>query len=463
MRRTKKKVKRLRRKSEGQTNVNKRLEGYKRGFEEGYKQGLQAGNNSFDSFFEGTSIIVPSDNEVESVKRCIESIVNYTDLSYEIIVVDNNSSDGIENYLKHLNGMVRYRILPQNQGLAGALNRGLMMAKGTTILLLSSNVVCTDNWLHNMLNCLQSNSNIGMVGAVTNGMNGGQRYDFDHTSMESMHEFATINNVSDPARWSFSEYLSPKCLLFSRHLLEKVGFLDEGCLIGPFVEEDYFIRVKLQGLSLVCAGDAFVHFASGDERLPSSEEEAENQQGLLYFTRKWNNPYELLYSSAKDQDHSTDRSGVLTAMGWDGPRLGETAFYPQAIAVKGLTEKVYWIEDGMRRAIKGNWRGPVIPLPQIDLWQWTIGPALNEEEAQLKLNLVHGDGQHSILHGTVCVIADGGMYYMESGMKRAIVSRFAAEAWILNERLRITLSDSELLAVPDGLPIIGPVNLRQAL
>lgn len=461
MRQIKKKAKRLKRKSELQTHVNKRFEDSNRGLEEGYQQGLEAGFKSFDSYFDGTSIIVTSHNEAERVKRCIESIINYTTLSYEIIVVDNNSSDGIEHYLKQLNGMVRYHILSHNHGFAGALNRGLMMAKGTTILLLSNDVVCTDNWLHNMLICLKSNPSIGIVGAVSNGMNGEQRIEPFYRSVENMQEFATLNNISDPSRWSTSERLSSQCLLFSRDLLEKVGFLDEGCIERPYVEEDYCIRVRNLGFKLVYAGDAFVHLTSDDKKIPGSEEEAEKKKGLLYFTDKWNKPYEVLNSLAHNS--GIQRKDARQSAEWDEQRLGETAFYPQAIAVKGLTETVFWIEDGVRRAIEGIWDGPVIQLSQIDLRRWTIGPVLKEEEVQQKLDLVQGGGQLTELHGSICVKADGGMYYMEKGMKRAIISPLAAEAWFMNSRSQISLLESELLDVPDGLPIIGPIKLRQAL
>lgn len=461
MRRKTKKHQRLKDKTDLQTNMNERSARYKRGLKEGYQQGLDAGYKSFESYFEGTSIIIPSYNEVEYVKQCIESIINHTDVPYEIIVVDNHSSDGIEHYLKQLNGFVRYHILSHNHGFAGAVNRGLMMAKGTSILLLSSHAVCTDNWLHNMLICLQSNSSIGMVGAVSNGMSGSQRMEPVYSSMEDVQEFATLNNQSDPVRWGHAKGLSRNCLLFRRELLEQIGFLDEGCQEEPYVEADYYIRVRLQGFSLMYAGDAFIYLTPVDEEITRSEADELEKEALLYFTRKWNKPDDDLYDMTYNQ--SLRQLDVSQSEGFHVRRLYESVFYPQAIAVKGLTETIFWIEDGVRRPIEGIWEGPVIQLSQMNLKQWMFGPVLNEEEALLKLNIVHGDGLGDILHGSVCVMADGGMYYMEKGLKRSIVSPYAAEAWCLNNRPQTGLSELELLHVPDGLPIIGPIHIRQAL
>ncbi len=458
MRRKKKNDQRLKNKSDLKTNMNKRVDRYKRGLDAGYQQGLEAGFKSFESHFEGTSIIIPSNNEVEYVKQCIESIINHTDLSYEIIVVDNNSSDGIKHYLKQLDGFVRYQILSHNHGFAGAVNRGLMMAKGTTILLLSNHAVCTDNWLGNMLICLQSNSSIGMVGPVLNEMNGSELIELNYSSMDDLQTYETLSNQSDSTKWSDEENLSQKCLLLRRDLLEKVGFLDEGCLEGSYVIEDYCIRVKLQGLSLVHAGDAFVHLASDDKVIPDHEAEAVSEKAMRYYTDKWN---EDSYKSAIN--NLLSRIDAHQQDGLHERKLGETTFYPQAIAVKGLTDTIFWIEDDVRRPIEGIWDGPVIQLSQIDLKRWLFGPVLTEEEALLKLDIVQGDGQNNVLHGSICVKADGGMYYMEKGMKRAVVSPLAAEAWCMNMRSQISLSDSQLHDVPDGLPIIGPVSLRQAL
>ena len=141
--------------------------GYPVGLEAGYKEGLRSGYEGFSNLFEGTSIIIPSYNQVGYLKQCIESIRENTDLSYEIIVVDNASTDGTADYLRGLGSQVRSRVLETNRGFAGAINVGMMMAKGKTLLLLNNDTLVTKFWLGNMLSCLNSDPMIGMVGPVT--------------------------------------------------------------------------------------------------------------------------------------------------------------------------------------------------------------------------------------------------------------------------------------------------------
>lgn len=462
MRRKKRPVRRLKNNTGLRTTTDIRVERYNLGLKDGYKQGLEAGFESYDTYFEGTSIIIPSCNEVGLVKACIKGIMNHTDLPYEVIVIDNSSTDGIQHYLKQLDGQVRYRILEQNVGYTGAANIGFMMAKGTTILLLSSLVRPTENWLDNMLICLNSDTSIGMVGPVSNSLNGDQRLELHDKDMKDMHGFARRNNVSDAHKWKRTRLLSSSCLLFRRELLAQVGYMDEGFKEAAFREEDYCLRVRLQGYSLVYAGDAFVHQArKGNVAAASDEAESTGSESMSYFTDKWSNASAALNTIANKQH--TRQLDPRKAKGDNERQLGEAVFYPQAIAVKGIGETAYWIENHVRRPIVGLWKGPIIQLSQIDIWRWTVDKEITAEEASNKQECIQKDAISSLRHSFACLKAGGRFYYLEYGKRRPIVSSLAADAWHLNKRPLVELTESELLAIPIGLPIIAPIQLRQAL
>ncbi|MCA0754993.1 glycosyltransferase [Paenibacillus sp. N4] len=462
MRRNKKEPQRLaNNKPELPSDLSKRMEHYNRALNDGYQEGFEYGYKSFERHFDGTSIIIPCYNELKSVRSCIEAIMSHTDSAYEIIVVDNHSQDGTAHYLKQLDGVVRYHILPGHYGFAGAANRGLMMAKGTTLLLLDHHAVVTDKWLDNMLRCLESDPDGGMVGAVSNGLEGVQHFDMSFKSIESMQKFASWNNNGDPARWGTADKLSLKCLLFKRDLLDKVGFLDEGFREERAAEEDFCIRARLQGYSLAYAGDAFVHFDAQDKETAEQDVAGTDIPDSIHYTDKWIKPKEVLYRYAGKTALSRSDSGKPESP--QAKLSGVTAYYPQAIAVKGLTDTIFWIENGLRRPVEGIWDGTVFQVSQLDLRQWKIGSVLKEAESQLKLNLIQGHSGPGVWHGCVSSSSNGDMYYLENGTKRAILSPLAAKAWKLNSRRTVSLTDEELQAIPDGLPIIAPVRLRQAL
>ncbi|GMK37429.1 hypothetical protein PCCS19_04830 [Paenibacillus sp. CCS19] len=421
------------------------------GYGAGYEDGKRAGIESFETLFDGTSIIIPTYNQAKYLKACVESIGEHTDLPYEIIIVDNGSTDETAEYLKEIGSQVRYRILADNHGFAGAVNMGLMMAKGTTLLLLNNDTLVTDNWLDNMLACLNSETKIGMVGPVTNYISGDQQIDVPYTDIIDMHEFARRNNESNPARWIRTDRLTGFCLLFRRELLEKVGYLDEGFEVGNFEDDDYNIRVRLLGYSMVIAKDSFIHhFGSVSMKATGQQFESINERNMRFYMGKWGNPHELVHhvnewrASHEEQSSSTPRPGGLTD------------FYPDHVFVKGVGETVYWLDNGKRRPLSGNTMLPVVRLSQLDMKRYPIGEPIEANDPGI-WNAQSGAA------GTLAANGDGIRYWVAAGTKRRIVTQDAAERWGLDRRHMQRFSDAQLSSLQDGLPIIAPVVLHQSL
>ncbi|MBD2871515.1 glycosyltransferase family 2 protein [Paenibacillus arenilitoris] len=450
MRRTKRKSGRLNRATGSLAQANRRLASYDLGVGEGYKQGLQAGFSCFDSHFEGTSIIIPSFNEVDAVKRCIEEITEHTELPYEIIVIDYGSTDGIEHYLNRLDGQVRYRLMPPETGYAGAANRGFMMAKGTTIALLDSRVIPTDNWLGHMLACLQSSDKIGLVGPVSNGLGGAQRRERPEASIVEEHLPEEEYCENDAAKWTIVERLSSTCLLFRRELLGLAGYFDEGCQAAPYEVDDYGHRLKLLGLSLVCAEDAYVNIAVEEFNAYSGMTDESSKDTRIYYSNKWNALKRLLASEPTAQISELDI----------GRQRGLSAYYPQSIVVAGLGGAVYWIENDRKRPVEGEWRGPLVRLSQPDLKRWPVGEPI--QAADVLRRTGNAEGLPDELDGMFYEQPDGSCYYIEKGRRRPFINRYAAETWCLSGRTQPEPSE-DFDAFPLGLPIVAPTLVRQAL
>ncbi|WEK53352.1 MAG: glycosyltransferase family 2 protein [Candidatus Cohnella colombiensis] len=422
---------------------------FETGFAQGYQEGRQAGFDRYGIAFEGTSIVIPTYNQLSLLRQCIHSILWSTTVPFEIIVVDNASTDGTAAYLQSLGGQVRYRVLETNRGFAGAINVGMMMAKGRTILLLNNDTIMCENLLSNMLICLTSDDSIGMVGPITNNISGSQRISVPYHSISRMPVFARKNNNSNPARWRDTDLLIGFCLLFRRDLFEEVGYLDEGFEIGNYEDNDYCARVQALGKRLVVAEDAFIHhIGSVSIKAVGRRMVQVNEQNQRFFSHKWPN-LKLWLNELKE--HNQTEQGRL-------PHL--SILYPENIVVKGLDATPYWIENGVRRPIVGEVLLPVIQVSQIDLRRWPVDEPIVVEEAIFRWHGYHHTTEWEV---GIVMCTDGTMYHIEHKQLRPILGAAALQSWNLHLKPTRTISVEQANRFPHGLPIIALAVLRSRL
>lgn len=427
-----------------------RSPGYRDGYGNGYREGVQAGLQSFDTLFDGTSIIIPTYNQKGLLRGCIDSIVRHTEPSYEIIVVDNGSTDGTADYLGSLGGAVRYRVLERNLGFAGACNIGLMMAKGRTLMLLNNDTLVTERWLDNLLACLGSSPDIGLVGPVTNFISGEQQIAVPYTDVHDLPAFAADFNRLNPSRWQETERLVGFCVLMRRELFLEVGYLDEGFELGNFEDDDFNVRVRLLGRRLVIAGDTFIHhFGSVSIRALGDGFSRIHSANERYYLDKWRGWRQLIGSRASRPDEEDGSPGL-------------SEWFPDGIAVQASDAAAYWIEGGRRRPVAGVLSIPAVRLSRIDLRRWPVGEPIAAEEAAARWE----DAGASLVGGRACSVAllpDGTAYHVEGDVARRVLGPAALKGWNLHLKPMAELPPDALADLAQGRPIIAPPKLLQAL
>jgi glycosyltransferase involved in cell wall biosynthesis len=102
-----------------------------------------------------TSVVIPCWNQVEFSKLCIRSLLSHTRRPWELIVINNGSTDGTADYLAGIQdgGAVPVTIIANetNRGFPAAVNQGLQAARGEYLVLLNNDVVVTHDWLEQMI------------------------------------------------------------------------------------------------------------------------------------------------------------------------------------------------------------------------------------------------------------------------------------------------------------------------
>jgi len=239
------------------------------------------------------SIIVATVDNFLFAKLCITSILaNTPGGEYEVIVVDNGSTDDTSEYLLQVSArhpQVRVIRNDRNRGFAPANNQGLAAATGDLLILLNDDTVVPDGWLEGIRSHLLEDS-IGLIGPVTNRAGNESEIPASYRTYGELLQFARARRAAHRGETRDVPMLTMFCMAMRRDAYERIGPLDERFEIGMFEDDDYAIRAHRAGYRVACAEDVFVHHfgATSIGRLAS-----DGQFGSLFdanrrrFEEKW--------------------------------------------------------------------------------------------------------------------------------------------------------------------------------
>jgi GT2 family glycosyltransferase len=210
-----------------------------------------------------TSIVILTYNGLEeTTKPCLESVLSNTPPdAYELVLVDNASTDGTVDYLKGFaakHGHVTLCLNDTNKGFAGGNNDGMRLAAGEYVVLLNNDTLLPPGWLECLLRLLKENDDLGLVGPVTNSAGNEQRIDIAGLTEVNFEAVAAAYTRRQKNVWFQTEKLGFFCMAMRRSLLDEIGYLDERFGIGMFEDDDYCLRVRKAGYKLAVAEDCFV-------------------------------------------------------------------------------------------------------------------------------------------------------------------------------------------------------------
>jgi glycosyltransferase involved in cell wall biosynthesis len=180
------------------------------------------------------SIIIPTYNRLPMVKEAVDSVLAQDFEDFELMVVDDGSTDGTADEMKRYGGRVRLLRHSENRGVSAARNRGILNAKGKYIAFLDSDDLWVKGKLKIQVAFLEDNPH----------------YTICYTDEIWVRRGKRVNPKNKHAKysgWIFEKCLplciiSPSSAMMRKTLFSKVGLFDEAL---PVCEDyDLWLRIS---------------------------------------------------------------------------------------------------------------------------------------------------------------------------------------------------------------------------
>jgi GT2 family glycosyltransferase len=208
------------------------------------------------------SIVIPNWNGIKFIGMCLDSIALSTFKDYEVIVVDNGSSDGSKELVAEKYPWVRHIKLPDNMGFAIACNEGIKAAKSDYICLLNNDIEVDPDWMAELYEGMERHPECGMG---TSKMMFLDNRDVFYNTGDLFHIWSMGGGrgqgQKDVGQYDIEEYVFGACAgagVYRRELFEKIGLFDDDFFI--FAEDvDLNLRSQLVGMKSIYLPKAKVY------------------------------------------------------------------------------------------------------------------------------------------------------------------------------------------------------------
>jgi GT2 family glycosyltransferase/SAM-dependent methyltransferase/glycosyltransferase involved in cell wall biosynthesis len=212
------------------------------------------------------SIVLPIYNNWGFTVACLRSLAADTSaVQYEVIAVDDASSDDTRRYLGKVEGITPLQ-LKKNLGFIGAVNAGIRVARGQFVILLNNDTIVLPGWLDALMKTVEVEENVGIVGAKLVYPNGrlqeaGGIIWKDGTGLN----YGRGGDPDDPA-FNFIrdvDYCSGACLLVRKEILDVLGGLDSRYSPAYYEDTDLAFSARKLGYRVVYQPEAKICHAEG--------------------------------------------------------------------------------------------------------------------------------------------------------------------------------------------------------
>lgn len=189
------------------------------------------------------SVLIPLYNKRDSIKTTIESVLHQTFTDFEVIVVDDGSTDGSGEIVKSINDNRIYYVRKENGGVSSARNYGLKLVKSELVALLDGDDLWDSEYLEQMM---------ALIGETPDAVLWGSGYRIQQT--EEREAKVQVFSLPSNYRGYVNNYFDVAChntlftsssVVLRKSVILKNGGYDESLIRGEDV--DLWFRLALNG------------------------------------------------------------------------------------------------------------------------------------------------------------------------------------------------------------------------
>lgn len=215
------------------------------------------------------SIVLTAYNQLEYTQVCLESILKYTPLPYKLRLIDNGSTDGTLDYFRitarnHIDTEIIH--YDNNEIVEEIGNAAIMKETNPYIVGVTNDTIVHTGWLDNLIACLESASDIGMVGPRSNCISGVQQL-YPGCYYNSEEYQAIAKGQAEKHKGEYFEVDRVVGMLTAMRLqaFRDAGGLDESLPTNGkdggygYSDDDLSTKMKKAGYRLLITNDVFIH------------------------------------------------------------------------------------------------------------------------------------------------------------------------------------------------------------
>lgn len=205
----------------------------------------------------GLSIVIPNYNGLSLFPHTLPTIyhaVSSLSCPYEIIVVDDCSTDGSISFLQQYHPSIKILSNETNLGFSRTVNKGVGQAQFELVLLLNSDVQLTPGYIEPQLKYFDLPNTFGVMGRIIGWddeiIQDGAKYPYFHGVKIKTSGNYLMESPSDAKESLLTMYLSGANALISKNVFLEIGGLQE--MFSPFYIEDYELSLRAWRLGYKC-------------------------------------------------------------------------------------------------------------------------------------------------------------------------------------------------------------------